>query len=76
MKVPDESMRVITQELINIRESLYRLRCAGADLSAMTEDHRLAMVEVLYGDAGVVGDVQWVVEQEQWVISMYTKAGT
>lgn len=67
--IPDESKRLINRSLDSFRDALHNLRRAGAVLSAMTEDHQLVLIEVIWPSLGVIGAVEWDGEVEKWTVS-------
>lgn len=68
-RIPDESKQVIHRSLATLRDTLQRLRRAGASLSSLTEDHKLVLVEVSWPGLGVVGSVEWDAEVEEWLVT-------
>jgi hypothetical protein len=69
-RIPDESKQVIHQSLDTLRHTLKRLWRAGAVVSSLTQDHKLALIEVFWpGIAGPVGAVEWDAEVEDWIVT-------
>lgn len=67
--IPEESKRVVYRSLGALQATLHHLRRAGAVVSAMTEDHKLVLVEVVWPGLGVVGSVEWDAHVEEWIIT-------